>query len=156
MNRQELTARILSSREQLEAAFARISDERMSLIILHGEWSVKDLIGHLGFWENRVVSLFTTLRAGETPEPIQDLDVLNAHAISELRTQSLAFVRRLDKNAYQRVLALLKEASDHELFDPDHFAWTAGRYFEEIISDNTWRHYDEHLPELGAWLKRVA
>ena len=156
MNRKELIDKILASRAQLEEALGQISNERMLMVILHGEWSVKDLIGHLGFWESRIASLFPLLKAEKTPEPFKDIDALNSQAIDEMRTLSLADVRRLEKSAYQKILALIKEASDPELFDPDHFAWTEGRCFEEIISDNTSGHYEEHLPELQAWLKRVA
>lgn len=156
MNKAELTSKVLASRAQLEAALAQISDERMALVILHGEWSAKDLIGHLGFWENRVAFLFTTLQAGKTPEPFQDMDMLNNQAIAEMRTLSLENVRRLEKSAYQKVLALLKQASEAELFAETHFAWTGGRCFGDLIGDNTWGHYEEHLPELQAWLKRIA
>ena len=156
MNKQDLTARILSGRTQLEAAISHVDEERMPLIILHGEWSVKDLIGHLGFWENHVVLLFTNLRAGKIPEPSPELDVINARVLSESRKQSLSEVRRQEKTAYQKVLALIKDASDRELFDPAHFPWTEGRPFENFISDNTYGHYEEHLPELSAWLKRIA
>jgi hypothetical protein len=156
MNKQDLTARILTGRTQLEAALSHVDEERMPLIILHGEWSVKDLIGHLGFWENNVVSLFNTLRAGKTPEPSPELDALNARVLSESRKQSLSEVRRQEKTAYQKVLALIKDASERELFDPAHFPWTEGRPFENYISDNTYGHYEEHLPELAAWLKRIA
>ena len=156
MNKQELTTKILTGRTQLEAALSHVDEERMPLIILHGEWSVKDLIGHLGFWENSVVSLFNALRAGKTPEPFPELDALNARVLSESRKQSLSEVRRQEKGAYQKVLALIKDASDRELFDPAHFPWTEGRPFESFISDNTYGHYEEHLPELTAWLKRIA
>jgi hypothetical protein len=54
----------------------------MPLIVLHGEWSIKDLIGHLGFWEERVVSLFTTLRMGRKPLPSPELDALNAQVLT--------------------------------------------------------------------------
>lgn len=156
MNKQDLTAKIVAGRAQLEAALSHVDEERMPLIILHGEWSVKDLIGHLGFWENRIVSLFNTLRAGKTPEPSLELDVINARVLSESRKQSLSEVRRQEKAAYQKILALVKDASERELFDPAHFPWTEGRPFESFISDNTYGHYEEHLPELAAWLKRIA
>ncbi len=156
MNRPELMSRIAESREQLEAILARFSDERKLLVILHGEWSVKDLIGHLGFWENRAVSLFELLKKGASPEPFRDIDMLNDQALTEMRSLSLADVQLFEKAAYQKMLALLNNASDQELFDPDHFAWTAGQCFEGIVSDNSWGHYDEHLPELTQWLKRIA
>lgn len=156
MNKQDLTAKIVSGRAQLDAALVRVDEERMPLIILHGEWSVKDLIGHLGFWENTAVSLFNTLRAGKTPEPFPELNAINARVLIESRKQSLSEVRRQEKAAYQKILGLLKEATDQELFDPAHFPWTEGRPFEGFISDNTYGHYEEHLPELTAWLKRMA
>jgi hypothetical protein len=156
MNKQDLTTKIVSGRAQLDAALARVDEERMPLIILHGEWSVKDMIGHLGFWENTAVSLFNTLRAGKTPEPFPELNMINARVLIESRKQSLSEVRRQEKTAYQKILALLKEATDQELFDPAHFSWTEGRPFEGFISDNTYGHYEEHLPELTAWLKRMA
>jgi hypothetical protein len=156
MNKQELTAKIISTRATLEVALARVDEERMPLIVLHGEWSVKDLIGHFGFWENTVISLYNTLRVGRTPEPFPELDAVNAKALSDSRKQSLAEVCKQEKNAYQKILALIKDASDKELFDPSHFPWTSGKPFEEIISDNTYGHYEEHLPELTAWLRRIT
>jgi hypothetical protein len=156
MSKQELTTKLLAARQQLESTLARIDEERMPLLILHGEWSVKDLIGHLGFWEATVVSLFNTLKAGKSPEPFPELDVLNAQVLTDSRKQSLAEVRRQEKTAYQKVLALVQDATEAEMFDPRHFAWTEGRPFESFIYDNTIGHYEEHLPEVTAWLKRIA
>lgn len=148
--------RIKASREALEAALARFDDERKQMVILHGEWSVKDLIGHLGFWENQVISVFASLKIGDSPNIFQDVDQMNARALAESRTLSLESVQLLEKNAYEQILQLVQEASDLDLFDPGRFTWTEGRNFEQIISDNTWEHYDEHLPELFHWLKRIA
>jgi hypothetical protein len=156
MNKAELNEKIQSSRSRLEEALTKISDNRMSLVILHGEWSTKDLIGHLGFWEQRVLNLFDVLKAGEIPEPYEDMDELNDRAVSEMRLRSLADIRDFEREVYENLLRLIRNASDAELFEPDHFPWTGGHAFEEIISDNTWGHYDEHLPELTAWLKRIA
>ena len=156
MNKDELTNTIHASREKLHAALARISDERMSLVILHGEWSVKDLIGHLCFWEERVAALFADLHAGKSPEPFANIDQLNGQAVADFGKLSLEDVRKREEKAYRNVLAIIRQAGDGELFDPNHFAWTEGRSFSEIISDNTWGHYEEHLPELTAWQKRIA
>lgn len=155
MNKQDLILQITSGRASLDDALSRVGESHMSLVILHGEWSVKDLIGHLAFWENTIVEFFHVLRAGKTPKPFE-LDVLNAQAMDESRKYSLADLREREKAAYQKVLALIKDAADDELFDPSHFPWTGGRPFEELIRDNTCGHYEEHMPELTAWLKRIA
>jgi len=156
MNKSELIDKIFTSRENLLANFARIGDDRSSLVILHGEWSAKDLIGHLCFWEERVSTLFSVLKAGKLPEPFLDMDLLNAEAVAEFAKLSLDQVRKREEIAYQKILTIINEASEEELFDPNYFAWTEGRNFAEFISDNTWGHYDEHIPEMIAWLKRIA
>lgn len=155
LNKKELTGKILAGRKQLEAALDHVDNERMPLVILHGEWSVKDLIGHLGFWEEHVVSLFTTLRTGRKPLPSPELDVLNAKVLVDSRKLSVAEIRRQEKKAYQDVLALIEKATYEELFDGAYFSWTEGRPFYEFIADNTYGHYEEHLPEVLAWLKRM-
>lgn len=155
MNKQELIAQIALGRTSLDDALARVGDNHMDLVILHGEWSVKDLIGHLAFWEESVVELFYILRAGKTPEPFE-LDGLNAQALAKSRKHSLADLREEEKAAYRKALALVNDATDDELFNPAHFPWTGGRPFEELLRDNTCGHYEEHMPELTAWLKRIA
>ncbi|MDX9992219.1 MAG: ClbS/DfsB family four-helix bundle protein [Anaerolineales bacterium] len=156
LNKKELTEKIMAGRKQLDAALARVDNERMPLIVLQGKWSVKDLLAHLGFWEERVVSLFQTLRAGKTPDAAPDLDSLNAQVLTSSRKQSVEEIRRQEQKAYQKVLTVVREASDAELFDAAHFAWTEGRPFCDLIADNTYNHYEEHLPSVLAWLKRIS
>ena len=156
MNKDELKQIILASRTRLVASIGLVGEERMDRVILHGEWSVKDLIGHLAFWEQRVVTLFELLQAGTSPGSMEDLNKLNEQVILEYRTLSLVEVREIEQLAYQTVLGLVEKASEAELFEPTHFGWTEGRCFYEFIADNTCGHYDEHLPELVGWQKRIA
>jgi hypothetical protein len=156
MNKQELVAQITSGRASLDDALAKVGDSHMDLVILHGEWSVKDLFGHLAFWEETVVELFHILQDGKTPGPFPELDAVNAQALAESRKYSLADLLEREKAAYQKVLALINDATADELFNPAHFPWTGGKPFEELIRDNTCGHYEEHLPELIGWLKRIA
>ncbi len=155
-SKQELLIHILAERQELESALAQVKDSQMDLTILYGEWTVKDLIGHLAFWEESVAALFATLQAGQTPAPFPDLDQLNARQVDEWRKIPLAGVKTREKAAFEQVLALARSASDAELFDSAHFPWTDGRAYADFICDNNWGHYKEHLAELISWLKRIA
>jgi hypothetical protein len=155
MHKAELKENILSGRQQLEAALVRMTDHQMTLTILHGEWTVKDLLGHLAFWEETVAELYATLRAGQEPAPFE-LDALNAKMLAQWGPVPLSEVKTREKAAFQRVLTLIETASEAELFDPAHFPWTGGRAFEGFFQDNTCGHYEEHLPEIIIWLKRIA
>ena len=156
MNKAELKEKILASRQDLQTAMARVRDDQAGRVILHGEWSLKDLIGHLGFWEENVVKLYETLAAGQQVPAMEDMDAMNAQAISDWGARSLEVVRHDEEAAYRAVLALVDAVAEANLFDPAYFSWTEGRPFAEIISDNTCDHFEEHLPELTAWLKRIA
>lgn len=155
MNRTELLQRIHTGRSELEATLARLVDDRMTAPALPGDWSVKDLLAHLGWWEQRIVSAYHTLLRGEIPDPESEavpVDELNARVFAEHHNQTLAEVRREELDAYQAILSLAETAPEGDLFDPNRFAWTAGRAFVEWISGNTYGHYQEHLPDLEAWL----
>ncbi len=43
----------------------------------HPEWSVKDIIAHLCWWENFAISRIAVLAAGLEINPIKDFDRLN-------------------------------------------------------------------------------
>ncbi len=150
--KETLATRIVVSRKAFEETLARVPAQELETPILHDGWSVKDVLGHLGFWEARTVSRFQQLRAGGTPEPIKDMDALNALALVDTRKHSLDEVRRREQEAYGQLLDLVQQASADELFKPAYFAGANGNAFVGWIAGNTWEHYEEHLPELTAWL----
>jgi len=150
--KEELLAQIFTAREELEATLARVPERQMGAPILHDGWSVQDTLCHLAFWEEVAMACFAALRAGQTPDPIVDVDALNARILKDFHHLSLDEVREREQVAYQQVIDMVESASDDELFDPGHFTWTNGNPFMVWIENNTWGHYAEHLPELQAWL----
>ena len=62
--------------------------------------------------------------------------------------RSLEDVRSNERSAYIRLLAAIDGASDEELFDGGHFAWTEGDPLADWFRGNTDEHYDEHLEQL--------
>jgi hypothetical protein len=152
--KEDLLARIVSGRQALEQTLARIPEKDLEAPILHDGWSVKDTLGHLAYWEGTLVSRLNTLRAGGTPEPLGDMDARNARTLANTRLLPLEEVRRSEQKTYRQLLDLLQHASPDELFTPGHFAGANGNAFEAWIGGETWDHYEEHLPELNAWMDR--
>jgi hypothetical protein len=150
--KESLLARIRAGHEELEAALARIPEEQMQTPILHDGWSVQDTLGHLAFWQDLLGARFAALRAGQTPDPVTDMDALNARILTDFRHLSLEEVREREQAAYQQIIDMIENATDKELFAPDYFSWTNGNPFQVWIPGDTWEHYAEHLPELQAWL----
>jgi hypothetical protein len=137
--------------ERLEVALAHVDEAWMVEPVLYGLWSVKDRLAHLGFWEHHIVAAYRTLQRGDVPDPGPDeksLDAINARVFAEHRGRPLADVQREEGEAYQALLSLAESAPEDDLFDPHRFAWTRGRPLAELIANNSYEHYDEHLQDL--------
>ena len=144
MNQAELLAHIRSGRAQFESALAQCSDDQLLAPNLHGGWSLKDLIAHIGFWEQHTAIRFSALLRGvNPPDQALTLDELNARVYAQNRYKPLAEVRLEEQAAYEQLL-LVENAVDDDLFNPQRFAGTQGKPLAEWIENNTYGHYEEH------------
>jgi hypothetical protein len=150
MNRDELLDNIRSGRARFEAVLAPFSDDQLLAPNLHGGWSIKDLIAHIGFWEQHTAARFNALLRGvEPPDDALTLDELNARVYTQNQHKPLMEVRLEEQAAYERLLVLVDNALDDDLFNPQRFAWTEGKRFAEWIENNTYGHYAEHQADLS-------
>jgi hypothetical protein len=147
MNRTTLVDAIETGRRDLEQTLAGFSDREMGDRI-DERWTRKDVVAHLEAWERRVVALLERLRNGATAEPEVETDVLNERYHARDRERSLADVRIGERDAYDRLLAAIEGATDEELFDGGHFAWTDGAPLADWFRGNSDEHYDEHREQL--------
>jgi hypothetical protein len=147
MNRPELLDHLQSGRDRLDAVLATLSDEQMHEHV-DGDWTRKDVLAHLEAWERRVVHLATELRAGRTPENAGETDAVNERIHAASRDRTLDDIRRGEREAWDELLASVAAATDDELFDGSHFAWTEGEPFAEWFRGNGDEHVDEHLAQL--------
>ena len=147
MNRTTLVDAIETGRRDLEQTLAGIGDPEMGDRI-DETWTRKDVVAHLEAWERRVVDLLEQLRNGAPSEPEVQTDELNERYHVRDRDRSLADVRAGEREAYDRLLAAIHGATDEELFDGDHFAWTEGAPLAEWFRGNSDEHYDEHREQL--------
>lgn len=147
MDRSSLRDTIEAGRARLDAALARYDDAAM-MDRVDDEWTRKDVLAHLEAWERRVVDLLGGLRGGELTHDAVETDELNARFHARDRDRALAEVRASEAEAYRALLAAIDGASDEELFDGSHFAWTDGDPLAGWFRGNGDEHYDEHLEQL--------
>jgi len=156
MTKTELLKQMRSGRQRLEAALARVGDDRWTTPELPNRWSIKDLLAHLGWWEGWIVGIYATLLRGEAPYAHhldqKAVDDLNAQALAKSHDQPLAEVRRQEEDAYRTLLSAVENAPEEDLFDPRRFAWLQGQTLAEWIINNAYGHYDEHLVDVLRWL----
>jgi hypothetical protein len=129
-----------------------------------GEWSAKDLIGHLAFWEEIALVTLDAWVRGEEP-PIEatftagSVDDLNAWNHSRKRSWGLDRVRSESRETHETLVAAIQSLSDEQ--------WAAPRPFEGDAREDLgselggvlgapgrpFGHAFAHLPDLEAFVE---
>lgn len=144
----ELLEKVRAARAEWEALLAQIDPERLSEPGVTSDWSVKDIVAHIGFWERSVLD---GLRTGE--RGLQgEVDEINERAFHANRDRPLDEVLAEEREIYRDLLAAIEALPEDALTTPDRFTWTGGRPVWVVIAGNTCWHYPEHAESIRAWL----
>ena len=155
MDRKELLDKVRDSRSRLEAALEQVGPAHFDEIVLYGRWTIKDLLAHIGWWEQSAADMMTSLLQGDTPSDrleFSDVNTVNERTYRENRDRSFDEVRQSELASYTALLDLVERTPEDQLFDKGRFAWLDGHPLMTLVAWNTFDHYDEHLVELDAWL----
>lgn len=129
----------VASRAVLDALPAERWDEA-----LPSGWTLKEMVGHLGYWEGTVPPFVESLRSGSVRESAGSVDEQNAKAAANARILSRDEVLKLWQAAHERVVELVRSLNDDELAD--------GRIIEKLAGD-TYGHYPDHFADLGSAIR---
>ena len=156
-NKSELLEQIQAGRAAWEALLAQVEPERLTEPGVEGDWSLKDVIAHIAFYEQRAGNRLRAVARGTTPasHPViknLDTDDANAWIYDQNENRPLAEVQAEEQAAYRQLLEALEPISDADLFTTGRFAWLESDALWETIPGNSYGHYEEHIPPLQAWL----
>ncbi|MBI1800672.1 MAG: ClbS/DfsB family four-helix bundle protein [Chloroflexi bacterium] len=155
MNKHEFLQTLRAEREALEALLAQVGEARMSQPGVEGDWSAKDIVAHLRFWEQSVVDELERLARGENPQPNPDVntDETNAQVFAANHNRLPADVLSESRQTFQRLLIHVEGLPEVDLFDPQRHPWIGDNdpLWKEIEMES-YGHYRQHLPALRAWL----
>jgi hypothetical protein len=107
-------------------------------------WTLKEMVGHLAYWEDTVPTFVESIRAGAARESSGSVDEQNARVAAAVRSLARDDVLEQLESAHRRVVDLVRSLNEDELAD--------GRILEKLAGD-TYEHYPEHFADLGAAIK---
>ena len=141
---------------------AEVGEMRMVRPGVAGDWSMKDIVAHVTAYERGLVEWLEAASRGESVRFADfdhpDVDYRNALIFSGNCSRSLQEVLLESARAFQRLLKLVEALLEEELTDPDQTEWfvrprwNESRPLWECIADDSYRHYQQHLPDIRAWL----
>jgi len=137
----------------LEVALAGLSDEQMLEKDVVGEWSVKDLLGHMAFWAQQAAKNTELVKTGRQdkivrPANPETTDRWNARERHARAHRPLAEVQRELEESHRQALAALADLPEEKLsLELD------GGIFLELYAVDTYDHYREHIAQVLSWRK---
>jgi len=147
---------------QLEASWQELLDVVESLPETEmrapgvvGDWSVKDLLGHIAFWSERAARNLNLIAAGRNdeltgPEDEQALNEWNAREAKAREDKSIADVREewlRDFEAAREALAVFPEEKLDMPLRDNTVLFSFGA--------DTFAHYKEHVQQIRDWVKQL-
>jgi len=123
-----------------------------------GEWSVKDILGHIAMWESQLVTTLYALERGVVPRlpRSSEVDAINAQSYAEQRERPLDRVLADFYAVHAQLLKRLNTLPERDLTDPKRWQWMEGEPLLKLVAGDTFEHYAEHRPAIEAWRAKLS
>ena len=139
-----LLERIEEAWRQLFAVLDDIPEERLSDPGVIGEWSLKDLFGHLAFWDEHAMEEIERALAG-LPREDNAWQEMNETDYAARRVRPLPEQRSAMHQAHAALVERLESVAGIE----------AAR-IDEAIRPDTYDHYLDHIKDIQAWRQHAG
>lgn len=168
--REEALATLQDAHAGLGALLEGVPDEALvrTGTIGGGDWSAKDLIGHVGTWEEASVEAIEHVRLATVP-PIEEyfrqeggVDRYNALKVGELADLPLELVRERASATHARLTEEIRTMSDEEWFAKVPYEAERRRTLANLLGSITgapkrpFGHGYAHLPDLEAFVRTLT
>lgn len=148
---------------ELERAISGLSPEALCQPVLGGQWSVKDCLAHITFWEGLLLSRLEPALRGEPagPDPPEleglpagawtqeSLDEVNRRVFESRRSASPDEVMESFDRSFERVRVAI--ASLEDVTESSPLTTALGRSPAAAVAPDTHEHYAEHAAQIRAW-----
>ncbi|HKZ85414.1 MAG TPA: maleylpyruvate isomerase N-terminal domain-containing protein [Anaerolineae bacterium] len=153
IDKSQLLDTMRRARAGWDALLASVDEARMTQPGVCGEWSVKDLIAHVAWFEREVVDLLQARALLGSDLWALPPDERNVAIFERNRHRSLNDVRAEAQQVFDTLWQLMESLAEEDLIDPNRFAgmppdWQPAK----LIAENSCEHYPQHIPQIQAWL----
>ncbi len=156
MTKEEFIRKVTQARARWDASLAQIEDNQMLQPGASGDWSVKDVIAHITWHEREMVGVLQAQVLAGSDLWNLPLEQRNRAIYEEYRDLPLESVRLEEQKVYQALLQALDGLSEEDLHDPRRFTGMPTDWRPvDMLADNTYEHYLDHLASLQDWLKNA-
>lgn len=149
MKKQQLILTLEKAWTEFKESYLGLSEAQIQQPDVVGEWSIKDIIGHVTTWEEEALKALALILQGEKLPRYKDLygglNKFNALMTEKKHVLSLSEILEQSEFTHKKLLAYISNA-------PEEMFKTETRFRRRIRLD-TYSHYPEHTKAILAWRK---
>jgi uncharacterized damage-inducible protein DinB len=155
MDKATLLKTMTETRAEWEALLAQIDEEQMTQPGAAGKWSVKDVIAHVTWGQPEIALVLRThVFAGSDLWNLSD-DERNEIIYQQNKDRPLHDIVNEERQAYAALLEAVQTLSNEDLNDPHRFKNMPPEWKPwQLISGNSFKHYEDHMPSIREWLEK--
>ena len=148
----EFIEEIKQARREWDSAIEGISGDDFVRPGFCGEWSLKDVLSHLTWYERQMIGLLKARAFVGSDYWQLPTDERNAIIYEENKENDPVQVWSDYKSVYAEMMGLMDQLTDDDLNDPARFPGMPPEWQPWLIfAGNTHEHYRAHLPNVKAF-----
>jgi uncharacterized protein (TIGR03083 family) len=150
----EFVANTRQAREEWDRLIRGVSREEMQRPGFCGDWSLKDILAHIAWYEREMVDMLSARVFAGSDYWDLPTDERNAVIFQENRDRGLDEVLEESRAVFGELLSQLELLTDEDLNDPAQFPGMPLEWAPwQILASNTYEHYTDHARQAKEWLK---
>ena len=147
MDRLQLLKRLDKAWQAFTESYTGLSDAELLEPGVMGDWSVRDLIAHVTWWEEEALTHLPVILDGRQPARYSDtyggIDAFNAQTTELKRNLSLAEVLRQQDDTHRRLIAFIEGVPEDQFIRETRF--------RHRLRLDTYSHYPQHAEAIRQW-----
>jgi len=147
MDRLQLLKRLDRAWEAFKESYVGLSDSELLEPCVTGNWSAKDIIAHITWWEEEALKHLPLILAGGKPPRYSvaygGIDAFNAHMAEQKRNLSLDEVLWQRDETHQRLIDFIQTVPEDQIARETRF--------RRRLRLDTYSHYPEHAEAIRKW-----
>jgi hypothetical protein len=155
--------RIERARQTWEEIVAAVGAAGMEQPVAGGDWTFKDIAGHLNGWRIRTVARLEAAVRDEAPRPapwpadLDDgtdagVDAINDWLHGYYSTRSTDEILAEAREQFDRLRAAVAALPEEALETPGRYPWLGDSPLSTVLDGSLGHLHEEHEPGLRAWL----
>jgi hypothetical protein len=156
----ELLDKLARNRDELLALVDDLQPEEIAGTHVIGEWTIKDAVGHIAFWEGVILDHVHESYTEGRPRPMRDDendDILNPQQVAKRKSRPWLRIRAEFVNVRAALIAQVASLTDTDLsFQVPSPWWHENRFYPvgQMIEEDAIGHCREHAEQIEQWRSR--